>query len=119
VFYPVVTNDASGRYDRKNNLECILLSYPEPNSTYIVTVTPRSISKTQPYALVITGEVGQYPSSTSQTLITSGLTPMARLFVIVAVCVTCCFTSLVLWVGFANPARRRKLREQEEWGARY
>jgi len=57
-FYPMITNE-DGKYDRINNVEVIVLSRPARNATYTVTVTPHSISRTQPYALVITGEIGR------------------------------------------------------------
>ena len=110
IFYPLITNDATKRFDRKNNLEFIILHYPERNSTYTVTVTPKTILKTQPYAIIITGEVGQYPITIGYTEISSGLTPLAKLFITIATCVTFCFTLFVFWIGFANPTRRKKVQ---------
>jgi hypothetical protein len=119
TFYPIITNDGFDRADRKNNLECIVLQYPKANGNYTVTVTARSISRTQPYALVITGQVGHYPVSNSQVVYNAGLTSLARLLVVIACGVTCCFVSFVFWVGFANPQRRKRIKEQEHWATRY
>lgn len=110
VFYPLVTNDATRRFDRKNNLEFIILNYPKRNSTYTVTVTPRTISRTQPYSIIITGEIGQFPTTSDESTVNSGLTPLAKLFITIASCVTFCFTLCVIWIGFANPGRREKIR---------
>ncbi|CAE7515171.1 tagC [Symbiodinium microadriaticum] len=62
TYYPVITN-LDGKYDRLNNVEAIILFNPPANTTFTVTVTGHSISTTQPYALIISGEVGQFPYS--------------------------------------------------------
>lgn len=41
-------------------MEVIILYNPMPNATYTVTVTPHSVSITQPYALIISGEIGEF-----------------------------------------------------------
>lgn len=115
----MITNDGFGRADRKNNLECIVLHYPRPNGNYTVTVTARSISRTQPYALVITGQIGRFPVSSFEDIYDSGLTPLARLLVIIACGVTCCFVPFVFWIGFANPQRRKRIKEQRQWATSY
>lgn len=114
TFYPLITNDATKHFDRKNNLEFIILHYPEKNSTYTVTVTPKTILRTQPYSLVITGEVGQYPITVYEPVVDSGLTRLVKLFIIVAASVTCCLTIFVYWIGFAHPVRREKIRQVYE-----
>eukprot|EP00602_Paraphysomonas_sp_CaronLab_P004823 CAMPEP_0185022698 /NCGR_PEP_ID=MMETSP1103-20130426/5407_1 /TAXON_ID=36769 /ORGANISM="Paraphysomonas bandaiensis, Strain Caron Lab Isolate" /LENGTH=632 /DNA_ID=CAMNT_0027554897 /DNA_START=589 /DNA_END=2487 /DNA_ORIENTATION=- len=59
-FYPIVTN-SDDMYDRKNNLEVIVLHNPAPGGLYTVKVTPVSVVMgPQPYALVLSGEVGQH-----------------------------------------------------------
>lgn len=60
TYYPIVTN-SEGKYDRLNNVEVIILFNPPANTTFTVTVTGHSLSTTQPYALIISGEVGAYP----------------------------------------------------------
>jgi hypothetical protein len=60
TYYPVVTTDTTGKYDRKNNLEVVLLFDPPANTSFTVKVTAHAVSITQPYALIISGEVGEF-----------------------------------------------------------
>ncbi len=92
TFYPIVRN-SQNKFDRLNNVEVITLDSPVPNSTYVVTVSAYSLSKTQPYALVMTGNIGHYPYSPPKidyTLyIVAALLIMILLVTCGLVCVCC------------------------------
>jgi hypothetical protein len=114
-----VTNaDELGQsYDIKNNLELISLDLIldlKPNTNYSVTVRARSLAVPQPYALVITGEVGEFLYSDSSNTVSSGLSHTAKVLIIVASVLTFTLTSLVLYIGFMNPARRRRINQAKE-----
>jgi hypothetical protein len=118
LWSPLVTNaDEFGRsYDLKNNLEFISLPMEslKPNTNYTVTVRARSLSRPQPYSLVLSGEIGYFIYHDATSGVSSGLSHTARVLVIVACCLTCCLTSLVLYVGFVNPARRERINNAKE-----
>ena len=117
IFTPLVTNAVdpitNQRYDRVNNLEFISI-HPCPKCTYSVIVKARSLSRTQPYSLVITGDVGKYTYSDSYSGVTSGLTQRARIAVIVATITAFCLTICVIWIAFGRPVRRRRINEIKE-----
>jgi hypothetical protein len=117
LWSPLVTNanEFDRSYDIKNNFEFIYLNSLKPNTNYTVTVSARSLSRTQPYALVISGEIGYYTYHDSTgNGVSSGLSHTARILVILACCLTCCLTSVVLYAGFVNPARRRRINNAKE-----
>lgn len=113
---PMVTNieELGRKYDIKNNLEFIYLDSLTPNTNYTVVVTARSISRTQPYALVLNGEIEHYSYTDSNSGVASGLSRTAKILVIIACCVTFCFTGLVLYIGFVNPRRRTRINNAKE-----
>lgn len=116
IWSPMVTNveELGRRYDIKNNLEFIYLDSLTPNTNYTVTIKARSLSRSQPYALVLSGEIGDYAYTDYNSGVTSGLSRTARILVIVACCVTFCFTGLVLYIGFVNPKRRQRIQNAKE-----
>lgn len=79
-----------------------------------MTVKARSISRSQPYSLVITGQVGQYTYKDEYKGIDSGLTQKARIFVLVAAILAFCFTACVIWLAFGRAARRHRINEVKE-----
>jgi hypothetical protein len=117
TFTPLVTNAldpvTNQRYDRYNNLEFISI-HPCSQCSYSVIVKARSLSRAQPYSLVITGEVGKYTYSESYNGVTSGLTQRARIAVITATCAAFCLTICVMWIAFGRPVRRRRINEVKE-----
>ena len=116
LWSPLVTNAAEfdRRYDIRNNLEFIHLDSLSPNTNYTVTVRARSLSRPQPYALVISGEIGYYTYEDSGSGVSSGLSRTARILVILACCLTCCLTCLVWYIGFGSPTRRRRINNAKE-----
>jgi hypothetical protein len=117
TFTPLVTNavdpTTNQRYDRYNNLEFITI-HPCSKCSYSVIVKARSLSRTQPYSLVITGEVGKYTYSDSYNGVSTGLTQRARIAVIVATVLAFCLTICVTWIAFGRPVRRRRINEVKE-----
>lgn len=116
-FSPLVTNavDSSDntRRDRSNNLEFIMIPACSECS-YSVIVRARSLSRAQPYSLVITGEVGKYTYSDTYKGVSSGLTQRAKIAVAVATILAFCLTICVTWIAFGRPVRRRKINEVKE-----
>jgi hypothetical protein len=114
TWYPVVTNieEKKKKYDVKNNLELISISSSQlrPNTTYTIQVNGRSLSTTQSYALVVTGEIGAYQyQDPNQNPVSSGLTTTAKALVGVACGLSFFLTLLVFWIAFGNPRRRGKI----------
>jgi hypothetical protein len=104
AFYPIVT-DTDGKYDRINNMEVIVLYNPMPNTTYTVTVTPHSVSVTQPYALIISGEVGEFAYSKKKD----------PLLVIIAAVLVLIFSGCVvlyIWDCCFRGHKKRKKKQQ-------
>jgi len=58
-FYPLVTTDSEGKYDRLNTVEVVDISHPVRNAEYTVKVSAHLLVTTQPFALVLSGEVGR------------------------------------------------------------
>lgn len=79
-----------------------------------MTVKARSISRAQPYSLVITGQVGQYTYSDKYNGVDSGLTQKAKIFVLVAAILAFCFTICVIWLAFGRAARRNRINQAME-----
>jgi hypothetical protein len=86
----------------------------KPNRNYTVTVRARSLSRPQSYALVITGEIGEFLYQDSSAKISSGLSDTAKILIIIATILTFCLTILVMYIGFVNPARRRRINQAKE-----
>lgn len=118
TWYPLVTNANEGnkKYDLKNNLEFIYLPLDEieSNTSYTVTVTARTISRTQPYSIVISGEVSEFIYDSSYSNIDSGLSKTARILIIIACVVTFCWTGLIVWIAFLRPTRRKRIQFAKE-----
>jgi hypothetical protein len=113
-YYPLTAKtDTVPPSDRINNLEFISFT-PCPGCSYTVTVRARLLSRTQPYSLVITGDVGKFTYSDSYKGVTSGLTQRAKIAVIVATLSAFCLTVCVFWLAFGRPVRRRRINEVKE-----
>ena len=115
-FGPLVTTDVEGRYDRKNTVEFVVLHHAKRNSNYTVTITGHSISYTQPYALVISGEIGEFdymPKSLYPTA--KGLSKTAKTTMFTMLCLSCFLTACVVWIGFANPERRSAINKAKDY----
>jgi hypothetical protein len=105
-FYPLITN-SDGKYDRKNPLELIVVENPKRGGVYTLKVSAYSISVSpQPYALVITGEVGQYNYDETEVVVTSGLTQKAKIAIAVMTILACILISCVLFIGSFNAKRK-------------
>mmetsp|Transcript_7504 Transcript_7504/g.11144 ORF Transcript_7504/g.11144 Transcript_7504/m.11144 type:complete len:795 (-) Transcript_7504:176-2560(-) len=114
TFYPLVTN-SGGQFDRRNNHEFVIIEYPARNASYTVTVTGHSLSRTQPYALVISGEIGEYEYEIDKSEQVSGLSDTARIIIGTMAGFAFCFTACVFWIAFASPTRRVVIREAKEF----
>lgn len=88
--------------------------HPCQKCSYSVVVRARSLSRAQPYSLVITGEVGKYTYSDSYNGIKSGLTQRAKIAVAVATILAFCLTVCVFWLAFGRSVRRRRIKEVKE-----
>lgn len=94
VYYPEISNSNSN-FDRLNPVEIIRLSSPSRNTTYKVTISAHILVKTQPYALVISGNIGQHPFTPPERdytmYILAGILMMGLITGCVLLCV-CCMT---------------------------
>lgn len=116
TFRPLVTTDKAHTVDRKNTIELIVLHFPKRNSNYTVTVSPYSVSHTQPYALVISGEVGEFEGVlTATSSVNKGLSKNARTTILVMAFLACCLTTCVCWIAFANPERRATINQAKDF----
>lgn len=63
TFYPLATSSSNSgsQHDRLNPVEIIRLPSPRRNSTYTLKVSAHRLVTTQPYALIISGNIGQFP----------------------------------------------------------
>jgi hypothetical protein len=114
TYYPLTAkSDTTPPSDRINNLEFITFT-PCPGCSYTVTVRAKSLSRAQPYSLVITGDVGKFTYSDSYKGVTTGLTQKAKIAVIVAAILAFCLTICVFWLAFGRPVRRRRINEVKE-----
>ena len=117
TFHPLVTTDTSGTVDRLNNIEFIMLNQPRRNTNYTVTVSAHSLSRTQPYALVMSGEVGEFEFVGNLGYETKkGLSEQARTTMLVMFFLSCCLTACVCWIGYANPERRQTINHAKDFG---
>lgn len=115
TFYPLVTTDEAQTVDRKNTIEFIILHFPKRNSNYTVTVSPFSISRTQPYALIISGEVGKFEVMSATYSVKKGLSETAKTTMLSMAFLACCLTACVCWIAFAHPERRATINQAKDF----
>jgi hypothetical protein len=113
------TLTGSFRSDTKNTVEMIVIHNPMPNTAYNVTVSYSkaaggAVSKTQPYALVVTGEISEYQYSDKSDMVASGLSQKAKIAVGVASGCALFLTLCVCWLVYCTSTRKRKIKEHFE-----
>lgn len=96
--------------DRKNNVEMVKLENPVAGQTYTVEVSCHSLSYSQPYALVLTGENGKVAVPHSEDL-DLGLSNLAITAIAVMSGITCCLTLCVYWIAYGSSKRKATLKE--------
>jgi hypothetical protein len=105
--YPLVVSSSNsnsqqqqqqGEHDHINPVEIIRLTSPTRNTTYTLTVSAHKLVTTQPYALIISGNIGQYPYSPPQRDYTMYL--LAGLLMMTLI--TCCILGCVYWMTKRN-----------------
>lgn len=94
TYYPDVSNSNS-HYDRLNPVEIIRLSTPSRNTTYTVTVSAHILVKTQPYAIVISGNLGKYPYTPPERDYTMYILAGLLMMGLLTSCVLCCVYSMM------------------------
>jgi hypothetical protein len=111
TFYPLVVSNSNteSEHDRLNPVEIIRLSSPRRNATYTLTVSAHSLVTTQPYALIISGNIGQYPYTPPKRdytmYILAGILLMSL--------ITCCVLGCVYFM-----TKRNANKDQTKVGAR-
>lgn len=112
IYNSTTSFDAVRVNDRRNNAEMVVLENPSPGGEYIVEIKCISMSVTQPYALVLTGENGKIyiPPDSGLDL---GLSNLALTAIGVMCAITCCLTVCVYWIAYGSSNRKAKRKEAD------